>query len=215
MSKRVKDIRYERFKRLLVISFSYNEGCHTFWECLCDCGNKKIVRGNDLKRKKVGSCGCLYKESRKLIRHKHGMTGEKFYNTYNAMKSRCLYKRNNMYHRYGGRGIKVCDRWLESFENFMEDMYDSYVKFSNDVRNCQIDRIDNNGNYEPSNCRWVTPKENSKSRDMSKTKKLTIEKARKIRKMSSEGISRTILGELFLVSVSTIGNVVLNKTYKE
>lgn len=84
---------------------------------------------------------------------KHGMTRTDIYRCWQNMKNRCLSQKNKLYYRYGGRGIKICDRWIDSFENFYADMGDI-------PKGLEIDRIDNDGNYEPSNCRWLSRKNN-------------------------------------------------------
>lgn len=102
----------------------------------------------------------------KLIREYHGMTGTSEHNTWRRMIARCIYPSLERYPRYGGRGIKVCDRWLDSFTAFYRDMG------KKPFHNAQIDRIDNDGNYEPGNCRWVTRSENCLNRSTSKKNKI-------------------------------------------
>lgn len=125
----------------------------SFWDCECECGTKKVVRGDSLKSGKSRSCGCLSV----AIATSHGMHGTPFYKAWVSMKQRCLNEKCPSYSNYGGRGITVCRRWVK-FENFHKDMYPTYAK------GLQLDRKNNNGNYTPSNCRWVTSSENSKNR---------------------------------------------------
>lgn len=95
------------------------------------------------------------------VKHtKHGMSYSHIYKVWVGIRTRCYNPKNARYYCYGGRGIKVCDRWLESFINFRDDMADSYKD------GLQLDRINNDGNYEPSNCRWVTASENMKNRQI-------------------------------------------------
>jgi hypothetical protein len=113
----------QRFERLLVIEEAspYIWKCHRHrrWKCQCDCGNVIVAHDNNLKRRTVLSCGCWTLD--RLTKHGHNNVGKttKTYRAWQAMKSRCYNQKVACYDRYGGRGIRVCDRWLESFENFL------------------------------------------------------------------------------------------------
>lgn len=119
--------------------------------CLCDCGNITIVLGTNIRSNNTKSCGCRRKRVASTIgkNKTHGMSYTRTYRSWIKMKERCLNPNHDHYHRYGGRGIKICDRWLLSFENFLEDMGDRPEDRS-------LDRIDNNNGYEKNNCRWAT-----------------------------------------------------------
>ncbi len=123
---------------------------HYMVTCTCDCGTVRNVSRFDLLSGKSKSCGCLSRNK------KHGYSETKIYDVWSKMRSRCLNKNDKRFSDYGGRGIKICKRW-DRFENFLKDMGDR-------PEGRQIDRIDNDGNYEPSNCRWATRKENSSNK---------------------------------------------------
>jgi len=145
---KLNDLSGQKFNKLTVISRATNDGTRARWNCICDCGKKKVLRGNSISSGRTKSCGCI------LGSHvgSHGHSMRAIYRTWSSMKQRCLNRNNSSYLRYGARGITVCDRWLNSFENFYADMGERPAGLS-------LDRIDNNGNYEPDNCKWSTVKE--------------------------------------------------------
>lgn len=143
----------QRFGRLVVIERTGSKKNKATWLCLCDCGNFVIVVGQNLRRGGTKSCGCFQKA---LVRNRsitHSRTHTKLYTIWIQMRGRCKNKANSSYKNYGGRGITVCKEW-EQFENFYFDMGDP-------PKGLTLERINNDGNYEPSNCKWATRKEQS------------------------------------------------------
>lgn len=126
--------------------------------CKCECGVEKIIKFDYLRCGSTKSCGCYNIELIKERSIKHGKTGTTEYRSWMHMKERCYNPNTHQFKYWGGRGIKVCDRWLESFQNFIDDMGHKPSKTHS------LDRIDFNGNYEPSNCRWATPNQQSQNR---------------------------------------------------
>ena len=158
-----KNLTGERFDRLTVIKYAgqLDNNCKEgFWWCECSCENRTLiaVRVGALKIGNTKSCGCLSSEITRNRNTKHGMKFTSEHTVWMNIKSRCYNTNNKAYKNYGGRGITMCERWLESFENFYEDMGDRpSPKHS-------IDRIDNDGDYCPENCKWSTKQEQNRNK---------------------------------------------------
>ena len=158
------DIGGMRFGMLTVLKqsdksyVSPNGNRKVVWECVCDCGNELAVIGSNLRLGKSTNCGCVRDIAFHAARRTHGDSrGNRLYRIYNDMKTRCTCPSVTYFHRYGGRGISVCQEWKESYEVFRE-----WALANGYSDNLTIDRINNDGNYEPSNCQWITASANSK-----------------------------------------------------
>lgn len=157
MQKNLIDLTGLKFGKLTVIGYAGVIKERSHWFCICDCGNQRSVSGKNLKSNNSKSCGCSQRESTSKRSRKHCLTNSDEYIAWANMIQRCTNKNNNHYKNYGGRGIMICKKWKESFENFYADMGEKPSKGHS------IDRINVNGNYEPSNCRWATRKEQNRN----------------------------------------------------
>lgn len=156
------DLSGQTFGRLHVLGVDDRESRHTYFLCQCDCGNIISTRSDALTSGATVSCGCKKREQDRVnltAHHSHKMSGSRIYGTWIGMKMRCYNKRDTKYYRYGGRGISVCDEWRNSFKSFYEWSIEN--GYSEELT---IDRINNDGNYEPSNCRWSTMSEQCNNR---------------------------------------------------
>lgn len=147
----------KKFGRLSVESFAGTRKGHTYWNCICTCGNTSKVEGFALRAGKITSCGCRQKEIVSVANSTHGKSHSSEYKSWSKMKERCLNPNSRNWRFYGGRGISVCEKWM-SFGAFLSDMGEKPTRYHS------LERINVNGNYDPSNCKWATNKEQCRNK---------------------------------------------------
>lgn len=202
-----------KYGRLIVVKKSDRRSGNRciYWICECECGNKYEVRSDALRGGITRSCGCLISDStrQRMTVHGHSARGQitSTYRSWQGSIGRCTNPNNPAWEYYGGRGIKVCNSWRESFENFLADMGECPEGYS-------IDRIDNDGNYEPGNCRWASKTQQSRNSRFTRLSEDVVKEIRKAREAG--GITYKQLAERYGVkSPTTIGAIFRGKTWIE
>jgi len=198
----------QRYVRLAVKAFSHlDDNGNSYWLCRCNCGTEKIIQRSNLLVGNAKSCGCLGREIHSKLHKVHGMSHTPEHKAWGSMIERCYDVNNPRYKDYGGRGITICKKWLEpqgiGFMNFYEDIGPKPSKRHS------LDRKDNEGNYEPGNVKWSTPKQQARNTRMStQTKNKAEHKYQRSRLMSflnklvSEKVFPQLFEENFGISVS-------------
>ena len=164
------DLTGKKFGRLTAVKkVGRNKQGNAIWECACDCGGTCTVRSIDLRNGNTNSCGCYRSKLSTERVSKHGMAGTKMHDLWVNMKHRCFCKTDKRYKNYGGRGITVCEEWKDDFQAFYD--YVSQLPHFGE-KGYSLDRINNDGNYEPNNVKWSTPKEQANNRRKPKRKEV-------------------------------------------
>ena len=199
----------KKFGEILVLKENKdrNKHGHITYHCLCSCGNTKNILGASLRQGLTKSCGCAHIS--KIT--KHGMDGTPIYRAWTSMRDRCNNPNNYAYAQYGGRGIKVCERWEESFMNFYNDMGER-------PKGLSLDRIDVNGNYCKENCRWATAKEQQENRRISIFVLIDGDKLTPSQYANTVGLTLSGANKKIRREFKRVGNVFIkesNPAYKE
>lgn len=200
-----KDLTGQRFGRWLVLNRVYRCNTRVQWACRCDCGADGVVTSRALTHRESLSCGCYKGDVTAKRNTSHGMSYTATYRSWQSMIARCTYSCVAHWRHYGGRGIMVCERWRESFEDFLEDMGERPPGTS-------IDRIDVNGNYEPANCRWATCVEQGRN---TRRSRVSLDIANEVLGRFEHGEDPASIAARIGVCKSTVRNVITGKVWRE
>ena len=193
MTSRV-DMIGKRFGKLVVIALSEERGSRgqLKYECLCDCGQTKIIMGEDLRRGKVKSCRCEQSRIASSANKTHGGSKERLYHVWQGIKNRCENENSPEYKNYGGRGIKICEEWHD-YANFREFMFLKGYDPNAPKGECTIERIDINGDYEPANCTIITLSKQQRNKTSNKYLTLGGESKSVVEWAEELGVSSNVL----------------------
>lgn len=204
--KKVTDIAGQVFGRLKVVEFAYRKNLHTLWKCVCECGNERIVEGSKLKDGRTKSCGCWKIEMAKLSNRKHGFANKhRLYGIWKKMRERCRIITSQSYRYYGKRGITICKEW-DDFQVF----YDWAVENGYNDK-LTLDRRNNDGNYEPSNCRWATMAQQNQNQSSTKLNSVKVMTIRNLNRIGAFTTSE--LAKIYGVSSTNIKYIINNKNW--
>lgn len=198
----VQDRVGKKFSRLTILEILKEDSPERMVRCSCECGKEVVKRFSDVVYLKIKSCGCGRRRICKLYPTAISLTKE--YRSWENMKDRCFKAKDKQYHNYGGRGITVCERWINNPELFIED-----VGLAPSSKH-SIDRIDNNGNYEPGNVRWATNKEQARNR---RRTVINQEIANEIRRLRASGVKRRFIRKQLGVSRDIVAQVLCGRTW--
>lgn len=204
----------ERYGRLLTTGEIFdkkdNIGRTRKWIfAICDCGVKRDYRIDSLKYKHATSCGCYNREQSKKESTKHGLRSHPLWNIWSGMRGRCYNTKGKRYPEWGGRGIKICDDWYKDFKSFYDWAINNGYK-----KGLSLDRYpNNNGNYEPTNCRWATCAQQSQNR---RTTKITAQRAKHIRILYKGGLkTQKQIAGLYGIGDHVVSKVITNRSWSE
>jgi len=207
-SNRFKNIVGKTFGILLVVKYANLKYNRAYWECLCQCGITKIVSSEYLHQAKNPSCGCVSGRARVAASITHGLSGHPINKLYRSIKARCYNKNVERYKNYGGRGIRMCDEWLNDFKSFYDWCINNGWK-----KELSIDRFPNNdGNYEPTNCRFATMLEQSRRKTTTKLNAWQIRVGRQLR--SAHKWKIRAIAKFLNVREGTLGMAISGATWK-
>ena len=202
-----QDLTGKKFGRLTVAELVSKHGNYSIYKCICDCSSILNVRSGNLRTGNTQSCGCYHKSQTSKAKKVHGFAKKHpIYSIWEGMKKRCYIQTCKAYKNYGGRGITVCNEWHNDFQPF----YDWSIK-NGWQKGLTIDRINNNGNYEPSNCRWITMKEQARNTRVNKLNPVKVMTMRNLYRMGA--FTKSELAQIYNITRSTACNVINNKIW--